>query len=174
MTYILKQIFQFIHLLNSDKGHKSIALGISCGFILGMTPSLSLQSILIFICLFLFRIQIGAALLASFFFTFIAWALDPLFHYVGTQILEMEALKPFFTYLYNKPILPLTRFYNSIVMGSGVVSFLLSPIVYFVSVGLVKKYRKTIVQRFQGTKFWKAVKLSAVYKWYTKYESIYG
>ncbi len=174
MTIIFKQLFQLIHLLNSDKGHKSIAMGIACGFILGMTPNLSLQSVLIFICLFLFRIQIGAALLASFFFAFIAWLLDPVFHSVGSHILEMDALKGFFTTLYNQPILPLTRFYNSIVMGSGVVSFLLAPLVYFVSVKFVLKYRKSVVERFEGTKFWKAVKVSALYKWYTKYEALNG
>ena len=174
MTLLFRQLFQFIHLLNSDKGHKSIAVGIACGFILGMTPNLSLQSILIFIGLFLFRIQIGAALLTAFFFAFIAWLLDPVFHYVGTQILEMESLQGLFTSLYNHPLLPMTRFYNTIVMGSGVVSFLLAPFVYLLSLQLVIKYRKTVVERFKGTKFWKAIKLSAVYRWYTKYESLYG
>jgi len=174
VTIILKQIFQLIHLLNSDKGHKSIAMGIACGFVLGMTPNLSLQSILIFICLFLFRIQIGAALLASFFFAFIAWILDPVFHSVGSSILELDSLRGFFTTLYNQPILPLTRFYNSIVMGSAVVSFLLAPVVYLVSVTSVVKYRKTVVKRFENTKFWKAVKISSFYKWYSKYEELYG
>jgi len=174
MTLIFKQLFQLIHLLNSDKGHKSIALGIACGFVLGMTPNLSLQSVFIFICLFLFRIQIGAALLASFFFAFVAWLLDPVFHSVGSHILEMDSLKALFTSLYNKPVIPLTRFYNSIVMGSGVVSFLLAPIVYFASVILVVKYRKTIVARFEQTKFWKALKISSFYKWYSKYKEIYG
>ncbi len=174
MGYILKQLFNFIHLLNSDKGHKSIALGITCGFILGMTPGLALHSIFIFIILFLFRIQIGAALIAAFFFSFIAWLLDPLFHTVGTVILETQSLNALFTSLYNQPILPMTRFYNTIVMGAGVVSFSLSPIIYFASLFLVIKYRKVIVDRFKSTKIWKFIKATSIYKWYSKYEELRG
>ncbi len=174
MGILLKQLFSLIRLLNSDTGHKSIAAGITCGFILGMTPNFSLQSAFIFVCLFIFRIQIGAAFVAAFFFSFIAWALDPVFHSVGSTILEANSLQSLFVNLYNQPIIPFTRFYNSIVMGSGAVSFLLAPIIYVASIVLIKKYRATILERFKQTKLWKAFKLSVVYQWYRKYESLYG
>jgi len=80
MGLILKQLFAFIKLLNSDTGNISLAAGMTCGFILGMTPSLSLHSLIIFLLLFLFRIQIGAAFVTAFFFKFIAFLLDPAFH----------------------------------------------------------------------------------------------
>ena len=167
MTLILKQIFQFLRLLNSDKGHKSIAFGVTCGFILGMTPSFSLQSLLIFICLFLFRIQMGAAFVTAFFFAFIALILDPVFHSFGSHILEMGSLKPLFTQMYNTPILPFTRFNNTIVMGSGAVSFLLSPIIFLISLKFIIKYREVVVARIKNTKVWKAIKMSTFYQWYT-------
>ncbi len=133
MTLLLKQIFSLFQLLNSDKGSVSIALGVCCGFILGMTPSLSLQSLIIFLLLFIFRIQIGAALVTAFFFSFVAWLLDPVFHEVGSLILNLEGLKTTFTQLYNMPIVPFTRFNNTVVMGSGVLAFALTPLVYFLS-----------------------------------------
>jgi len=77
MTLILKQLFALINLLNSDTGTNQIAAGFACGLILGFAPMLSLQALLVFICLFLFRIQIGAALVSGFFFAFIAWLFDP-------------------------------------------------------------------------------------------------
>ena len=170
MGLILKQLFSFIKLLNSDTGNISLAMGMTCGFILGMTPVLSLHSLLIFLILFFFRIQIGAALVVAFFFKFAAFLLDPLFHFVGSQVLEMESLKGIFTQLYNMPLIPYTRFNNSIVMGSAVITFALSPFVFIVSQYLIVKYRETVVARFEKTKFWKAVQATKFYQWYYKYD----
>ncbi len=170
MGLILKQIFAFIKLLNSDTGTISLAAGLTCGFILGMTPVLSLHSLLIFLILFFFRIQIGAAFLAAFFFKFVAFLLDPLFDSVGRKVLEMESLAPIFTKLYNMPLIPFTRFNNSIVMGSAVITIILSPIVFIISQRLIVKYRVTVLARFKTTKMWKAVEATKFYQWYYKYE----
>src|SRR5688500_8333794 len=106
MTLLLKQLFGLFKLLNSDTGSNQIAAGVAAGFVLGMTPALSLQSLLIFICMFIFRIQIGAAFLSAFFFAFVAFLLDPIFHGVGMWILNVPALQGLFTTLYNMPIIP--------------------------------------------------------------------
>ncbi|MGE3609012.1 MAG: TIGR03546 family protein [Bacteriovoracaceae bacterium] len=169
MGFLLKQIFAFIKLLNSDTGTISLAAGMTCGFILGMTPSLSLQSLIIFLILFFFRIQIGAAFLSAFFFKFVAYLLDPVFDSFGRKILELESLQSFFTSLYNMPIIPYTRFNNSIVMGSGVIAFILSPFVFILAQIFIVKYRVTVVERFKTTKFWKAVEATKFYQWYYKY-----
>lgn len=170
MGLILKQLFAFIKLLNSDTGNISLAAGMTCGFILGMTPTLSLHSLIVFLILFFFRIQIGAALTAAFFFKFVAFLLDPVFHFVGSKVLEMESLHGFFTTLYNMPIIPYTRFNNSIVMGSAVVTFALSPFVFILSQYFIVKYREIVVARFKTTKVWKAVEATKFYQWYYKYD----
>ncbi len=174
MSLILKQLFALIKMLNSETGENQIATGVAAGFILGMTPAFSLQSVLVFLCLFFFRIQIGMAFLSAFFFAFIAWILDPLFHAVGWQILHIEALQGVFTRLYNMPILPFTRFNNTVVMGSGVLAIALSPVIFVVSKSLVKRYRETVLQRIQQTKLWKVVKATSLYKWYYTYDNLYG
>jgi uncharacterized protein (TIGR03546 family) len=170
MGLILKQLFAFIKLLNSDTGNISLAAGMTCGFILGMTPTLSLHSLLIFLVLFFFRIQIGAALVTAFFFKFVAFLLDPVFHSVGSKVLEMESLQGIFTTLYNMPLIPFTRFNNSIVMGSAVVTFALSPFVFIASQFFIVKYRQVVVARFRETKIWKAVQATKFYQWYYKYD----
>jgi uncharacterized protein (TIGR03546 family) len=170
MGLILKQLFSFIKLLNSETGTISLAAGMTCGFILGMTPSLSLHSLLIFLILFFFRIQIGAALVAAFFFKFVAFLLDPAFHAVGGKVLEMESLQGLYTTLYNMPLIPFTRFNNSIVMGSAVITFILSPIVFLLSKYFIVKYRETILARFKETKIWKAIEATKFYQWYYKYD----
>lgn len=170
MGLLLKQLFSFIKLLNSDTGNISLALGMTCGFILGMTPTLSLHSLLIFLVLFFFRIQVGAALIAAFFFKFVAFLLDPVFHSIGSKVLEIDSLQSIYTSLYNMPLLPFTRFNNSIVMGSAVITFALSPIVFLLSQYFIIKYRVVVLARFKETKVWKAVEATKFYQWYYKYD----
>lgn len=174
MTLLLKQIFAFVKLLNSDTGTNQLASGIAFGLILGFSPFLSLQTFVVLVIVFFFRVQVGAAFLAAFFFKLIAYLFDPACDALGRYVLELESLKPTFTSLYNMPLVPLTRFYNSIVMGSGILGFLLTPIVFILAKILITKYRETILARFQQTKFWKLVQATSFYKWYAKYEELYG
>ena len=173
MTLILRQFFGLIQLLHSDTGAIQMAAGVTCGFILGMTPTLSLQSFLIFMGLFIFRIQIGAALISTFFFSLIAYLLDPIFHRTGLFILNMETFEGIFISLYNMPFIPYTRFNNTIVMGSGIVAIALSPLIFFLAKKLIEKYRVKVVEKFKQTKFWKAIKATSLFEWYCKYDQLY-
>lgn len=173
MTFLLKQIFGFLKLLNSETGHNQLAAGIAAGFILGMSPMLSLQAMLVLMVILLFRVQMGAAFLAAFFFAFLHWCLDPVFHSIGSAALGAESLKGLWTTLYNMPLVPLTRFNNSIVMGAGIVTIIASPFVFFISGVLIVKYRQTVVERFKQTKFWKAVKATSLYSWYYTYDKLF-
>lgn len=172
MSLILKQIFALIKLLNSETDTKQISMGIALGLILGFSPLTSLQSLITILILLFFRIQIGAALISSFFFSFIAYLIDPLSDQLGRSILESESLNDLFTKLYNMPFIPFTKFYNSIVMGSGILAALLIIPVYILSEIFIKKYREKILSRFKDTKFWKLVRATSLYQWYMKYESI--
>lgn len=174
MVVILKQIFALLKVLNSDTGENQIAAGIACGLILGFAPVFSLQTLLMIIVLFFFRVQLGAAFSASFFFALVAWIFDSLFDVVGGAILEMSALEGLFTTLYNMPIIPFTKFYNSVVMGAGVVSIALAPFVFLISKKLIQQYRTKVLSKFENTKAWKAVKATKFYKWYAKYDELYG
>lgn len=173
MTIILKQIFSLLKLLNSDTGENQIAMGIAMGLILGFSPVLSLQTLLVFVCLFFFRIQMGAAFVAAFFFGLIAYIFDPVCDSLGRVVLEIDALKGLYTSLYNMPIVPFTKFYNSIVMGSFVVAVILFPFVFIASKILIKKYRTSVLDRIKETKFFKAIKATAFFKWYAKYDELY-
>ena len=174
MTFLLKQLFGFFKLLHSETGNNQLAWGIALGFILGMTPALSLQSLLVFLCMFFFRVQIGAAFLAAFFFKFVAFLLDPAFDFVGQKVLEIPAMQNIFTTLYNMPIIPFTRFNNSIVMGSGVVAIILLPFVLVGAKWAIIKYRIGVVEKFRETKVFKAWKKTALFNWYYKYDQYFG
>jgi uncharacterized protein (TIGR03546 family) len=174
MTIILQQIFNFFKLLNSETGHNQIATGIALGFVLGLSPTLSLQTLLVFLIIFLFRVQAGAAFLSAFFFKFVGYALDPLADPIGRAVLEQQELRSLFIELYNMPLIPLTRFNNSIVMGSGILAFGLSPLLFVVARLIILKYRATIVARLKDSKIWKTFAATTFYKWYNTYQSLYG
>lgn len=174
MTLLLKQIFNFLKLLNSDTGTNQLASGLALGLILGFAPFISLQTFLVLFIIFVFRVQVGAAFLSAFFFKFVAFLFDYPAHVIGKATLETEALRPLFTNLYNMPLVPMTRFNNSIVMGSMLVSFLLLPFAFFAFRAMILKYRETVVARFKGTKYWKAFTATKLYNWYCTYDKLYG
>lgn len=174
MTLILKQLFNLLKLLNSDTGTTSICFGVVCGLILGFTPAFSPQTIFVIVVLLFFRVQAGAAFVSAFFFKIPAHLFDFIFHEVGKSILEIESLVGVYTTLYNMPIVPFTKFNNTVVMGSFMVALILSPFIFFLSKFLINKYRKTVVERFKKTKFFKALKATSLFKWYAKYDQLYS
>jgi uncharacterized protein (TIGR03546 family) len=174
MTILLKQLFAFFKLLNSDTGTNQLAAGLACGVIFGFAPILSLQALALLVLVFFFRIQLGAAFLSAFFFKLVAYLLDPVTDPIGRAVLESEGLRPLFQSLYNMPIVPLTRFNNSIIMGSAIISFVLVFPLFFVFKSLVIKYRMIVVERFQQTKIWKAWMGTKFYGWYRTYNKLYG
>lgn len=174
MTLILKQIYSFFKLLNSDTETSPLAWGLTLGLILGFAPFISIQTLLVLFVLFIFRVQMGAAFLSAFFFKLIAYFFDVPAHHLGTAVLEAEPLRPLFTALYNMPLVPMTRFNNSIVMGSMIVSLILAPFAYFIFKALIRKYRQLVVARIKNTKIWKAMAASKFYDWYSKYDNLYG
>lgn len=174
MGLLLKQIFNFLKLLNSDTGTYQIASGLTIGMFLGFSPFLSLQTLLVIFVLFFFRIQFGAAFVAAFFFKFIAFLVDPMADILGRKVLEADSLRPLWVTLYNMPIVPFTRFNNSIVMGSFIVALIFSIPVFFLFKMMIEKYRATVVARFKQTKFWKAFTATKFYNWYLTYDNLYG
>ena len=112
MTIIIKQILNLIRLLHSDTGQNQIASGLAFGIFLGFAPFLSLQTLLVLLIVFVFRVQLGAAFLSAFFFKFIAFLLDPVADVLGRTALENSSLRPIWLTMYNVPLLPMTRFNN--------------------------------------------------------------
>jgi uncharacterized protein (TIGR03546 family) len=174
MTLLFKQIFNFLKLLNSDTGIYQLASGLTLGMFLGFSPFLSLQTALVLFVIFFFRIQMGAAFLAAFFFKFIAFLIDPLADKLGQIVLENQGFRPLWVSLYNMPIIPFTRFNNSIVMGSFVVAVILAIPLFFFFKFFILRYRETIVVRFKQTKIWKLFAATKFYNWYLTYDKLYG
>ena len=174
MTALLQQLFKFFKLLNSDTGTNQLASGMAAGIILGFAPFFSLQTLVVLFLVLIFRVQLGAAFLSAFFFKFVAYLFDPAADVLGRWALEAEALRPIYTQMYQMPIIPYTRFNNSIVMGSFIVSLILVIPAFFIFRKMIAKYRQVVVARFKQTRFWKIFTATTFYKWYVKYDDLYN
>lgn len=174
MTLLTKQLVNLIRLLHSDTGQNQIAAGLAFGIFLGFAPFISIQTFVVLFITFIFRVQLGAVFISAFFFKFIAYLMDPVADPIGRSLLENEGLRPLWTWMYNVPLLPMTRFNNSIILGSFVISIILCPILFFVFKMMVLKYQSTLVRRFESTKAWKLFSATRFYIWYKKYNDLYG
>lgn len=170
---LLHQFFKFLKLLHSDTSTHQLSAGFVLGMFLGVTPALTLHWFCYFILLLVLRANIGAAMLSWAGFGILAFLLDPVFHKVGLYLLtQVAAVQPLWTTLYQTPLVPFTRFYNSIVMGSLAGQLLLAVPLFWISGVLIKKYRLVVVSRFKGTwmfRAWKASKLSDLYDKYQEF-----
>ena len=164
----LNFIFKLIKTLHSGEEPHHIAAGFALGSIIGLAPFLTLQNILVFIAVLIFNVSIGAAFFGIFFFGCFAYLFDAQFHSLGYFLLvKAEFLKPLWTYLYNIPVAPLTKFNNTVVLGSLVASLLLLLPVYLGFKQLVKVYRSKLaakVDKFKIMQIIKGNKLLQIYQ----------
>ena len=171
---VLRQILKLIELLHKETGEKQLAAGFVLGVFMGLTPMGNLFWLGYLVLLILLRFNIGAALLVFGAVKLVSFALDPLFDKLGVILLSSNGLHGIWTALFHMPVVPFTRYNNSIVMGSVVISVILSVPVFYLSIYLIRTYRRQIVARIQGTWIWKAWKASKLYSLYDKYQQFAG
>ncbi len=165
----LKILKDFIAILREGQTPRQVAAGFALGSMVGISPVTTLQGLLIWLVILLFDVNLGAAVLAFTLCSLGAYLLDPAFHWLGYQILTgTDGLRPLWMALYNAPVAPLTRFNNTVVMGSFVCALLLTLPIYFAFKRLVIVYRKTLGARLEKTKVYQVIRHSSLVQWYLK------
>lgn len=165
----LKFISKFIKVLRSGESPPLIAGGFAMGFFVGLTPFWTLQNMLLLAIAILTKVNLSAVFFALFLFSFVAFLFDPLFHDLGYAVLvNVESLQGLWTTLYNWPIVPFSRFNNTVVMGSALTALVLAlPVYYLANKGIIA-YRRTWGEKIEKSKLVKAVKGTTVFQWYAK------
>jgi uncharacterized protein (TIGR03546 family) len=163
----LKLVSDFIKILREGQTPTQVAGGFALGSILGLSPMLTLQGLIVWLVILVLDVNLSAATLALLVFSLIAFIFDPLFHHLGYYLLvNIEGLKGVWTTLYNAPIAPLTRFNNTVVMGSFVCAVILFPLVYFGMKKFVIAYRTTVGARIENMKIYQVVSKSWIVQTY--------
>jgi uncharacterized protein (TIGR03546 family) len=172
---MIQQIISLIRLMHSETDPRQISLGFALGMILGLTPFRSLHNLLVLLALLFFRANIGAAMLSWATFSILAFALDPLFHQFGLFLLTgVIPLQSLWITLYNAPLVPYTKFNNSVLMGSLTFSLLIFYPIYWGGKFMVMKYRETLMEQMNHWKIVQVFRASDLYKWYSRYSKLRG
>ena len=172
---MIQYAFRLIRVLHSDRDVRQISLGLALGMILGLTPLFSLHNLVVLLLVLFLRVNLSAAILSWLVFSALAYALDPLFHRLGLFVLTgVDGLQGLWTTLYNMPIVPYTRFNNTILMGSLIVSLAaLYPVYWGSRIGIVR-YRETVIERLSRSRVVQVLRASTLYRWYMRYSELRG
>jgi uncharacterized protein (TIGR03546 family) len=161
---LLQSLFKTLH---SEGTPGQVAAGLALGAILGLTPLLNLHNAVVFALIVLLNVSFPAAMFGWAVFIPIGFLLDPLFDAVGRRLLlETPSLIPFWTTLANTPVVPLTNFNNTVVLGSVVVSVVLWVPLYVLGRIGVARYRATVGAWIVRTRLYQMVKASSLYNVY--------
>lgn len=166
MFALIKLIQSLFGALHSEGTPGQLAAGIVLGSFLGLTPLLNLHNALIFAALVLLNVSFAGGMLGWAVFVPIGFLLDPLFDWIGHTLLLAPSLRDFWTSLYDTPIVPLTNFNNTVVLGSLVFAIVFAVPLFFATRLGVVRYRATIGERVRQSRFYRAVMASKAYNVY--------
>ena len=171
--FIVQYIAKLIKILRSAASPNQIAGGCVLGMIMGLTPLMSLHNVVVLILLIMLNVNIAMAIFCLGVFSGFAYLLDPLFHDFGYYMLvDVQGLKALWTSMYNIPIIALSKFNNTVVMGSLLSSIIAVIPMFFLIKYAVIGYRKHIDARFQKLKIVQIIKGSKIYSLYEKIKNL--
>jgi uncharacterized protein (TIGR03546 family) len=163
----------FIQILRSGQTPAQIAGGFALGAMVGLMPVLTLQGVLLWLFIFILNVNLTAVFLSATLFTLISFVFDPAFHAFGYYLLvEVSSLRGLWTSLYNAPIAPLTRFNNTVALGSLVSSVVLFLPIYLGMSRFVVAYRTHIGASVERWKVYQVISKSAPVRWYEKIRNL--
>tara|TARA_R110000868_G_scaffold259361_12_gene517486 strand:- start:6820 stop:7344 length:525 start_codon:yes stop_codon:yes gene_type:complete len=174
MLILLKYVAKLLKALASEASPSQIAGGLILGMIIGLTPIMSIHNLLIIFLIIILKVNIGMAILSFLIFSGIAYLADPMFHSFGIWLLEQEGMQTTYTTMYNNEYWAITKFYNTVVIGSFFLALILCiPMFPLSKIGVVQ-YRKHIHERVMKTKAMKWLKGTKIYSFYQAYDRVRG
>jgi len=163
---LIKLIQSLFGALHSEGTPGQLAAGIVLGAFLGLTPLFNLHNAVVFALLVLLNVSFAGGLLGWALFVPVGFLLDPLFDWIGHSLLLAPSLRGLWTSMYNMPIVPLTNFNNTVVLGSLVFALLAAVPLFLLLRWAVARYRITVGERVRQSRFYKALTASKVYNVY--------
>lgn len=167
--FLIKLLSDFLNILRAGQTPRQVAGGFALGSLVGLSPTLTLQGLAIWFVILLLDVNLSAAILAFGLFSFIAYIFDPVFHTVGYFLLvQVDSLSGLWTALYNAPIAPLTRFNNTVVLGSFVGALILFVPIFWGMRKLYIAYRDHLHKRIEQSKLYQIISKHFLVQWYLK------
>lgn len=163
----LKFLQSLVKALHSEGTPGQVAAGVALGSILGLTPLMNVHNAVVFGAVLLLNLSFPGAMLGWAVCIPVGFLLDPLFDRVGSLLLiGIPALTPLWTSLYNTPVIALSNFNNTVVLGSVTCALALQAPLFLGSRWAVGRYRATVGERIRQSRWYKAVTASKLYNIY--------
>ncbi len=172
---ILKLISKLVKLLRSSAAPFQIAGGFIFGMMLGFIGFKTLLAAPVIVCILVLNVNLASVIFAIVLFRFIAYLIDPFIHSLGYFILaDVEPLRSFWTTLYTTKIVPYTRFNNTVVMGSLIISIVLLIPLYIAVKKFIIAYKQKYEPRIQRWKIIQMLRGSALVRWFNRVKNLAG
>lgn len=146
----------FFSTIRGVDSNRQLALGITLGLMAGLIPKVSLLPYLIAVVLILSTANLLTGILGALLGSVISPLLDPLTHKIGSVFLTFDVFEPTFAWLNSLPLVPWTRFENTVVSGSLILGLILAYPAY--------RFSKTFFERY-GARFYSSFTNSWIGKW---------
>lgn len=150
---------------------RHLAAGFALGAALGLVPKGNLIAASFFLLFFFLRVDKAMAFFTAAVFTPLAYVIDGPAHRLGLALLKAPALKGLWTALYDMPIVPLTRFNNTVVLGNLVVAAILFAPLYLLGLRLAGWYNGVVRPYIERSAVVRSLKS---WYWYQKYREFVG
>jgi uncharacterized protein (TIGR03546 family) len=162
----IKLAGKIIKALRSQASPSQIASGFILGMLLGLLSFKSLLSAVVILLIIILNVNIAVAVAGYGLFRLIAWGVDPWLHALGYWLLaDLKSLQGLWTTLYNIPVFPLTRFNNTVLLGSLIVSIALAIPLYILVKRFVILYREKLAEKLNRWKIVQVIKGSRFFEW---------
>ncbi len=172
---ILQLIGKLVKLLRSAAAPFQIAGGFILGMMLGFVGLKTLIAAPIIVCIIVLNVNLASVIFAAVLFRFIAYLIDPFIHSLGYWILaDVEPLRNFWTTLYTLKFVPYTRFNNTVVMGSFIISIILLVPLYIAVKRFIIAYKQKYEPRIQKWKIIQILRGSALMRWFNRVKNLAG
>ncbi|MBN2282129.1 MAG: TIGR03546 family protein [Candidatus Marinimicrobia bacterium] len=161
--FFIKFLKKIIKALGSNASPNQLAFGFAMGMILGLTPFWNIHNLIVIFLIAIINVNISTALLALTIFGLLAPIFDGLFHVFGLSILNTGPLQGLFTGMYENTFFVLTRFNNTLVLGSFVISLAAFVPVFFGFKIFAKYYQEKLHPKVEKWKITKILKSSKIF-----------
>ena len=163
---MLTMLAKLLKALNSEASPAQISLAFVLGMILGLTPLWSLHNVVVIFLALIIRVNFTAFLLAFAVFSGLAYLLDPVFIKLGESLLTNQDLLATWKSMYVSEVWRVTKFNNTLVLGSFVISLLSVIPAFFIFNYLIRQYRDKIFAAVQKSRMMHMLKANKLYKIY--------
>ncbi len=154
----MNHFIKLLKLVSSNTDPGAIAASVSCGILLGFIPKENLLWYAVMIFILFLRIQRASYALFLLIGSLIAPSFDTIFDLIGYAVLTWPKAIPLYVKLLNIPFMSLTKFNNTIVLGSFLAGIVLYVPLYFVVrliIFLWRNYAASFIEKLKIVQWFK-------------------